>query len=344
MPEVERGEVKYLRIAHRPGWPGVLPGDPADVSKRRLKAFAGNATGYSFGYWSWSPARVIGEVPVAEDGSAYFRVPVNMPIYFQALDEKHMEVRRMRSSAFFQPGETRGCIGCHARTNRTAIPHTGDMGKAARGAPDTPTPPPFGDTVFLDFEKHVQPIFDRNCVRCHGGDEPKGKLDLSRSKRVDGFLQSYRSLFGLKADEPTPAQSRFFMDEYQAIGYSDEDRAWKAGKKALSDMARGTYPGMLVSVSDKRSDGGVTEPYAFGSHKSKLITHLLEDPEHRKKVKMSEDDWLTLVTWVDANAPYHGTLLNCESGIEPINVRLAPPFAPQNTITMWEYPDEGSEQ
>jgi hypothetical protein len=67
---------------------------------------------------SWSPVRVIGTVPVEPDGSAHFTVPADVAIYFQALDDRQMEVRRMRSFVSLKPGEVRSCHGCHESQGR----------------------------------------------------------------------------------------------------------------------------------------------------------------------------------------------------------------------------------
>ena len=81
---------------------------------------------------SWTPVEVLGTVPVEADGSAHFRVPVDTPVYFQLLDENYMELRRMRSFISFQPGEQRGCVGCHE--SKAVAPHAavGTVGLRAR--------------------------------------------------------------------------------------------------------------------------------------------------------------------------------------------------------------------
>jgi len=43
------------------------------------------------------------------------------------------------------------------------------------------TPPPWG-TGAVDFVRHVQPVFDRYCVECHGGTRREADLDLSGDK------------------------------------------------------------------------------------------------------------------------------------------------------------------
>ena len=68
------------------------------------------------GYANAESARMLlGTVPVEEDGSAYFRVPARKPLYFQAVDGDGRAVQTMRSVTYLQPGQRRGCVGCHER-------------------------------------------------------------------------------------------------------------------------------------------------------------------------------------------------------------------------------------
>jgi hypothetical protein len=46
-------------------------------------------------------------------------------------------------------------------------------------------------------------------------------------------------------------------------------------------------------------------PYTLGSHASRLMTLLRQGHE---KVLLFRKEWIKLVTWVDANAPYYGRL------------------------------------
>ena len=65
----------------------------------------------------------------------------------------------------------------------------------------------------------------------------------------------------------------------------------------------------LVVRSYFNDDAKITmAPLGFGSHQSKLIAVL--SGSHAQRVKLSEDDRLRLVTWVDANAPYHHSFIN----------------------------------
>jgi len=45
----------------------------------------------------------------------------------------------------------------------------------------------------LHYPTDVQPVLDKHCVRCHGGDELEGDLDLT-AKMTDIFSRSYENL------------------------------------------------------------------------------------------------------------------------------------------------------
>jgi len=51
----------------------------------------------------------------------------------------------------------------------------------------------------------------------------------------------------------------------------------------------------------------VTQPYQFGSAKSKLVKLLLDGHED---AKLNRDDWLRLLTWIDTNGSYRGTFIS----------------------------------
>jgi len=216
--------------------------------------------------------RVIGTVPVENDGSAAFTVPADTAVYFQALDDRHMEIRRMRSVVSLKAGEVRGCTGCH-ESRASASASLASIPKAMLREPDVPSPPPWGSDRMLGYEWLVQPILGRHCVRCHGREEPDGGLDLTATRTDDGLYQSFRTMFGRLPGQTEPGR-------------------------------------LLVSCSDRFSNADVSKPKQFGSHKSPLVRVLLDDPLHRDEVELNSGEWLSLVTWVDANAPYHDAFFN----------------------------------
>jgi hypothetical protein len=134
---------------------------------------------------------LLGTVPVESDGSAYFRVPARKPLYFQAVDEDGRAVQSMRSVAYLQPGERRGCIGCHENP-ATAVGNRPTL--ASRRPPSRLQSGPEGSQPF-SYPLLVQPVLDRHCVRCHDGQAGpgRGKTDLT-GEPEKSFSRSYLSL------------------------------------------------------------------------------------------------------------------------------------------------------
>ena len=131
---------------------------------------------------SFTLAEILGTIPVAADGSAFAELPALQSIFFVALDENDIAVKRMHSFLTLQPGETLACIGCHeeridAPSNLTRTP----ILQATRRAPARPQPIP-GVPQLIDYPRDVQPIFDKHCISCHSPENYEGKLDLTGDK------------------------------------------------------------------------------------------------------------------------------------------------------------------
>ncbi len=347
LPGVEPGAVKYLRISQRLMLPAPEYEYDGDDQFNHLHWFPGGSTGHHFAYWTWAPTRTVGLVKVQEDGSAYFKVPAAMPVFLQALDENFCEVRRMRSSFTMQRGEFRSCMGCHESRLETAGSRMAYPTDTLERGPQQPEPPSWGDTAVLDYEEHIQPIFDRHCVSCHGEKEPAGGLELT-SRHIGGFMQSYRTMFGLSADDPNPLSGGGNINDevkiMQALepelDLADIDSS-KDSKDIVKEMQAGSFPNMLVSISDRHSNADITQPYQFGSTKSKLIQTLLNEEQHRDKVKakMTAEEWLMLVTWVDHNAVYHSTVIDKsdfggdqDGPLYRVKFKLPSPWTPADTM------------
>jgi CubicO group peptidase (beta-lactamase class C family) len=144
------------------------------------------------GYANAESARMLlGTVPVESDGSAYFRVPAGKPLYFQAVDGSGRAVQTMRSVTYVQPGERRGCVGCHEPV--AAAPAV-RRPLALDRAPSSIAPGPEGTRPF-SYVRLVQPVLDRHCVRCHDGAAGPGKSRLALTGAPkDQFILSYENL------------------------------------------------------------------------------------------------------------------------------------------------------
>ncbi len=149
MVGIERGDIKKLL---------VLESLPKPIN------YTGGMDPLSYG-GSFTLERVLGTVPVEADGSAHVELPAMRPLFFIALDENDMAVKRMQSFLTVQPGETTSCVGCHEQRTESFRPMR-DLA-ALRQRPSRIEPMDDCPDVF-DFPRDIQPILDRLCVDCHG--------------------------------------------------------------------------------------------------------------------------------------------------------------------------------
>ena len=160
MQGVRRGDIKKLL---------VLESLPKPVN------FTGGMEPLSYG-GTFTLERILGEVPVEADGSAFMELPSLRSVFFVALDKNDMAVKRMQSFTCVQPGETSGCAGCH-ESRETAPAFSKRL--MAMQRPASHPQPILGVPEVLDFPRDIQPVLDRSCVSCHNGDKRAGNADLT---------------------------------------------------------------------------------------------------------------------------------------------------------------------
>jgi hypothetical protein len=144
---------------------------------------------------------VLGTVPVARDGSASFRVPAGVTLFFQALNEQGMAIQTMRSGFYVQPGQVVSCVGCHE--DRTTTPPS-QRPLALLRPPERIRPGPEGSWP-LDFNVLVQPVLEKHCVSCHRPKAAGASVDLTTAR-------SYQSLLNYG----TPSLAAHVSARYQA--------------------------------------------------------------------------------------------------------------------------------
>ncbi len=175
MGGVRRGEVRKLLVLESLPKPVNFSGGPEPLS------YLGTFT----------LERVLGTVPVEPDGSAYFELPADRPVFFVALDANDLSVKRMHSFTSVMPGETTGCAGCHEPRNET--PRLNGQLAALKRPPST-IQPFEGYPDVVDFPRDVQPILDRRCVTCHNFEKRAGGVVLC-GDRGPRYSHSFWQLF-----------------------------------------------------------------------------------------------------------------------------------------------------
>jgi len=151
MKGVKRGEIKKLLIVESLPMPIHYTGGMEPLS------YGGTFT----------LVRILGTVPVEEDGSAYMEVPAMRSIFFVALDERDYSVKRMQSFVTVMPGETTSCVGCHEPRTHTPV-NAGQMVLQALTRGPSRIKPIEDIPDVLDFPRDIQPVLDKHCVGCHG--------------------------------------------------------------------------------------------------------------------------------------------------------------------------------
>ncbi len=224
--------------------------------------------------------RLLGTVPIEEDGSVAFRAPAMLPLHFQLLDEHQRALQTMRSFVSVMPGERRGCLGCHESSSRAS--GTQGAAIALTRPPREITPPPWPDLT-VSYPRYVRPVLDRYCAKCHEGTaEGRKALDLTERPSSPVFPEPYLTLIG----RPT----------------------WGAPYRAPDPVP----PGFGIAGMMMIEAYGTVDPKAYVtpppmtslSYRSKLI-ELVTSGKHYD-VKVDEISRLRLIAWVDAMCPFLG--------------------------------------
>lgn len=259
MEAVPRGTVKKIRVIEAPP-KRFWSQEHWHIDTHQAPAMNFNCT---------NNKRILGDAPVEEDGSAYFEVPADRFVFFQALDAEGMMVQSMRSGTTIRPGEQAGCVGCHeSRLSGATITYSS---ASALRRPPSQLKPWYGPPREFSYTSEVQPVFDRHCVQCHDyGQEAEPALNLAG----DLGLVFNTSYLDLRNRSPI----RWHPD-------------------------RPNDPKPLIKAVD---DGPpeVLPAYAWGSHRSRLVDVLRSS---HYDVCLSREDLERIITWIDLNAPYYGS-------------------------------------
>jgi hypothetical protein len=115
--------------------------------------------------------RILGEVPLAADGSYQVQLPANTPLQVQLLDADGLAVR---TSAWLwvRNHAAQGCVGCHEDPERA--PPNRLMKALGTAAPVLSGPPELRRTVtYTD----LRPVIAAKCIACHGSGGSRPRLD-----------------------------------------------------------------------------------------------------------------------------------------------------------------------
>jgi hypothetical protein len=209
---------------------------------------------------------VLGTVPVEDDGSAHFEVPVGKVLYFQALDQDGLAIQNMRSTLYAMPGERITCQGCHEPKSRLlTVP--AQAPKALKRAPSKVEPAPEGAWP-LSFPRLVQPVLNRRCVACH-----------ARS--------------GGKAPDLSGRLFKWYTAAYENLG----PYAWCVDRQ-------GNYTRRPKALA-KKTSAVRSIPGEVGAMES-LLYPLLTTGSHKDRVKLTDEEMERITMWLDCMSCFFG--------------------------------------
>jgi formylglycine-generating enzyme required for sulfatase activity len=175
----------------------------------------------------WDARRILGTVPVYEDGSAMFKAPANVPLVVQPLDAEGKALQVMRSWYTAMPGEFAACVGCHEPQSSGPPPGVATIA-TKKGAVEIE--PWYGPARPFGFDREVQPVLDKFCVSCHNGQpQPDGVkiCDLRGKAKVEGYkgrcTPAYEAIHpfvrrpGPESDYHVPVPCEFAADTSELV-------------------------------------------------------------------------------------------------------------------------------
>ena len=230
----------------------------------------------------WEPKRILGTIPVEADGSAVFRIPANTPIAIQPLDAEGKALQLMRSWMTAMPGEIVSCVGCH-ETQSTGPPNQRTI--AAVKSP-TDIEPWHGPARGFSFKREVQPVLDKYCVSCHDGGKRNDITEIPDLRADQNKFYAYRNgvpkadiISGISRDRLVKSYGGVFEPSYITLR-------------------------SFVRVGGLESDLRVLAPGEFSADTTELVQMLTKG---HYGVKLDAESWQRIITWIDLNAPCHGT-------------------------------------
>ena len=247
-PGETTGRLLLADVNHGRNMVGVKPGDIRKLLVLETLPMPVHYTGgmepISYG-GTFTLERILGTVPVEPDGSAFFEVPAMRSIFFVALDENDLSVKRMQSFTSVQPGEVLSCVGCHEHRSeapRADFHETLAVRKsAAKIEPIRDVPDVF------DFPRDVQPVLDALCTDCHGyektarGGPRAGRLILT-GDRGPLYSHSYYML----------TIARLFADGRNQPRSNYDPRTLGSSASRLLTMLDGSHHGVTATAHQKK--------------------------------------------------------------------------------------------
>ncbi len=244
--------------------------------------------------------RILGEVPLAADGSFNIEVPANLPIQLQLLDERGLALRSC-GWIWTRNHESQGCIGCHEDPELTPANRVAD----AVAVDSVPLRPPVQQRQTVGFRRDVMPIIAKKCADCHGPEGSPPRLDggpIPETSEVSKTSEvSARNVYGalLARETDSIPETSEVSKTSEVCGSSERAPRWKYVEPGRARTSPLVWHLFGVNTSRPWDGPAATRPV-------KPIP-----PE--KAQPLSAEEKALLVRWVDLGAPWESVLASTSS-------------------------------
>ena len=222
-PHMQPGMIRRLRVIE--GVSRVIQADPRSSTDDVLPEVQ---------------KRLLGVVPVEEDGSFQIELPADVPVQLQTLDENGMALQTC-GWIWVKHNEPRGCIGCHEDPELT--PENNFVQAVQHPAMKLTLPPDKRRTV--NFSRDVGPVIAAKCASCHDSDGPPPNL-------AGDFMRTYISLLPEKGGYVRSGQARTSPLIWRLFG-RNTSRPWDATYDPDASIESHPPAGAEPLTADERS-------------------------------------------------------------------------------------------
>jgi hypothetical protein len=259
----------------------------------------------------------LGVARITGDKSWAARIPANIPVHVQAIDNFGMSLFNEPVWFSGRAGESRFCGGCHESRTATTNVQPGQIDALSKGAVDmmgkTPrndrmktNPTNVNEIVGVGWNTQVQKIFDDHCVECHNG--VKGAANPSYTITDPKTGTSVEWVFNLKGD-PLPAAFSVaagggsYSTSYFSIAGPDMEAIEKGDLMIMGDFKKYMKP------TDAHGSIAIQKLNPFQIFPTVSATRAFPDkPSHlveQGKAELSAQEFYTLILAADMGVNYY---------------------------------------
>jgi hypothetical protein len=220
--------------------------------------------------------RILGDVPLEEDGSFLASLPCDMPYLMAGVDSEGRSIARDQVVQSLRPGEFHTCGGCHLHsTNQTPKFEESLAAQAPPVILDQPSRPEW------EWDQNIFPVLQKNCTSCHSGDQAPDGLTLDRpgtgkgstywqlANNINTHLLPEPPPVDIKGNSPPGRMDRPWLSKYIHMLFARESLLyWKAAGQRLDGRTDADRPNDI--------DFGPSHPWTLNEKDLSMLSEWIE--------------------------------------------------------------------